>query len=167
MIKCPNCQAKYPENALFCDECGAYLLRDDQKETIAMVVAKATWMDRGEMSEFPGERGTFPLGLRLTIPDSGRNLEVPLTKRLNIGRLDPASNSFPEIDLTNDGGLEKGVSRRHVQITRRGDKVFVEDLGSMNGTSLNLKKLAPYLPQLLKSGDKLQLGRLMLQVSFK
>jgi pSer/pThr/pTyr-binding forkhead associated (FHA) protein len=167
MIKCPNCQAKYPENALFCDECGAYLLREDQKETVAVVVSKATWMERGEMSEVPGERSIFPLGLKLTIPDSGRNLEVPLTKRLNIGRLDPASNSFPEIDLTSDGGLEKGVSRRHAQITRRGDEVFVEDLGSVNGTCLNLKKIIPYLPQALKSGDKLQLGRLMLQVSFR
>lgn len=167
MIKCPNCQAKYPENALFCDECGAYLLRDDQKETIALVVSKATWMERGEVSEVPRDRGIFPLGLRLTIPDSGRNLEVPLTKRLNIGRLDPASNSFPEVDLSSDGGLEKGVSRRHAQITRRGNEVFVEDLGSLNGTCLNLKKLAPYFPRMLKSGDKLQLGGLMLRVSFK
>ena len=107
-----------------------------------------------------------PLGLKLTILDSGRDVEVPLTKEVNIGRLDPASASFPDIDLTSDGGLEKGVSRRHVQITRRGSEVFAKDLGSINGTFLNRKKLTPYLPHVLKRGDELQLGRLRLRVSF-
>jgi pSer/pThr/pTyr-binding forkhead associated (FHA) protein len=69
--------------------------------------------------------------------------------------------------LTSDGGLKKGVSRRHAKITRRGNKVFIEDLGSMNGTFLNRKKLTPYLPQVLKNGDELQLGGLILQVSFR
>jgi pSer/pThr/pTyr-binding forkhead associated (FHA) protein len=68
--------------------------------------------------------------------------------------------------LTSDGGLRKGISRCHAKITRRGRKVFIEDLGSINGTFLNREKLAPYLPQVLKSGDELQLGKLMLRVSF-
>jgi pSer/pThr/pTyr-binding forkhead associated (FHA) protein len=93
-------------------------------------------------------------------------VEVPLTKEVNIGRLDPASASFPDVDLSSDGGLEKGVSRRHAKITRRGREVFIEDLGSINGTFLNRKKLTPYLPQTLKSGDELQLGKLILRVSF-
>jgi pSer/pThr/pTyr-binding forkhead associated (FHA) protein len=94
-------------------------------------------------------------------------MELPLTKEVNIGRLDPASASFPDIDLTSDGGLEKGVSRRHAKITRRGSEVFIEDLGSINGTFLNRKKLTPYLPQVLKSGDELQLGKLILRVNFQ
>ena len=167
MVKCPNCQAKYPENTLFCDECGAYLLEGDQKKTDPVPVGEVTWMKREETSEAPGEQVTAPLGLKLTIPDSGRDVEVPLTKEVNIGRLDPASASFPEVDLTSDGGLEKGVSRRHAKITRRGNEVFIEDLGSINGTFLNRKKLTPYLPQALKSGDELQLGRLILWVNFE
>jgi pSer/pThr/pTyr-binding forkhead associated (FHA) protein len=124
-------------------------------------------MEREETSEVPGEEITSPLGLKLTVPNSGRDVEVPLTKEVNIGRLDLASASFPDVDLTSAGGLEKGVSRRHAKITRRGSEVFIEDLGSVNGTFLNRKKLTPYLPQALKSGDELQLGRLILQVSFQ
>ena len=166
MTKCPNCQAEHPENTLFCDECGAYLLEGDQKETDTLAVAQMIWTEREEKSEVPGEEDTPPIYLKLTIPDSGRDLEVPLTKGVNIGRLDPANASFPEVDLSSDGGLEKGISRRHAKITRQGTEVFIEDLGSLNGTFLNRKKLTPYFPQVLKSGDELQLGKIVLRVSF-
>jgi len=126
-----------------------------------------TWMEREEMSEAPGEKVTAPLGLKLTIPDSGRYVKVPLTKKkVSIGRLDSASASFPDVDLTSYGGLEKGVSRRHAEISSRGSEVFIEDLGGINGTFLNRKKLTPFFPKALKSGDELRLGKLILRVSF-
>jgi len=167
MIKCPVCQAEHPENTLFCDECGSYLQGGTQKETDPLAAAEVTWMEREEAIEVPEEEVLSPVSLKLSIPDSGRDVELPLTKEVNIGRLDPASASFPDIDLTSDGGLEKGVSRRHAKITRRGNEVFIEDLGSINGTFLNRKKLTPYLPQAMKSGDELQLGKLILRVSFQ
>jgi pSer/pThr/pTyr-binding forkhead associated (FHA) protein len=166
MVKCPVCQAEHPKNTLFCDECGSYLQGGDQKETDLLIAAEVTWMEREETSEALGEKVTSPLGLKLTILDSGRDVEVPLTKEVNIGRLDSASAWFPEVDLTSDGGLEKGVSRCHAKITRRGPEVFIEDLGSINGTFLNRKKLIPYLSRALKSGDELRLGTLLLRVSF-
>ena len=166
MIICPHCQAEHPENTLFCDECGFYLLGDSQKETEPRCLPNMAWVEREETSEAAEEDITSPLGLKLTILDSGRDMEVPLTRGVNIGRLDPASASFPDVDLTSDGGLEKGVSRRHAKITRRGSEVFIEDLGSINGTLLNRTKLTPYLPQELNSGDELQLGKLRLRVSF-
>jgi pSer/pThr/pTyr-binding forkhead associated (FHA) protein len=166
MIECPICQVEHPENTLFCNVCGSYLLEDNRKETGLMSAAEVPRMEIEETSEAPGEGVTSPLGLRLTIVDSGRDVEVPLTKEVNIGRLDSASAWFPEVDLTSDGGLEKGVSRRHAKITRRGRKVFIEDLGSINGTFLNHKKLKPYLSRTLESGDELRLGTLVLRVSF-
>ena len=166
MIKCPVCQAEHPENTLFCDECGSYLQGGNQKETDPLAAAEVTWMEREETIEVPEEEVVSPVSLKLSIPDSGRDVELPLTKEVNIGRLDPASASFPDIDLTSDGGPAKGVSRRHAKITRRGSEVFIEDLGSINGTFLNRKKLTPYFPQALKTGDELQLGKLILRVSF-
>jgi pSer/pThr/pTyr-binding forkhead associated (FHA) protein len=114
----------------------------------------------------PGVEVVSPLSLKLTIPDSGREVEVPLTKEMTIGRMDPASASFPNVDLTTDDALDKGVSRYHAKITRRGREVFIEDLGSMNGTFVNRKKLIPYLPEALRNGDQLHLGKLILRVSF-
>jgi pSer/pThr/pTyr-binding forkhead associated (FHA) protein len=166
MIKCSVCQAEHPENTVFCDECGSYLLGDNQEGTDPLAAGEVTWVGREETSKAAEEDVTSPLGLKLTIPDSGRDVAVPLTKAVNIGRLDPASASFPEVDLASDGGLEKGISRRHAKITRRGNEVFIEDLGSINGTFLNRKKLTPYFPRALKSGDELQLGKLILRVSF-
>jgi hypothetical protein len=164
VIKCPVCQAEHPENTLFCDICGSYLLEGNLKETDLLAVAEMTRMEREEMSQAP--EVTSPLGLRLTILDSGRDVEVPLTKEVNIGRLDSARAWFPEVDLTGDRGLEKGVSRHHAKITRRGSEVFIEDLGSVNGTFLNRNKLKPYLSRRLKNGDELRLGTLVLRVSF-
>jgi len=137
-----------------------------QSET-PLAIPDVIWIEREETSEALGEDVTSPLALKLTIPDSGDDVEVPLTKEeVSIGRLDPASGSFPDVDLTSYGGLEGGVSRRHANIIRRGSEVFIEDLGSINGTFLNRKKLTPYLPEALKNGDELRLGKLVLRVSF-
>jgi molybdenum cofactor synthesis domain-containing protein len=137
-----------------------------QSET-PLAAPAVTWMEREETSEVPGEEAIAPLGLKLTIPDSGRDVEVPFRKEeMSIGRLDPASGSFPDLDLTDYGGLEGGVSRRHAKIIRRGSEVFIEDLGSFNGTFLNGKKLPPYRFEALKSGDELKLSKLVLRVSF-
>jgi molybdenum cofactor synthesis domain-containing protein len=138
------------------------------KSETPLALPVVPWIGREETSEAPGEEVTVPLGLKLTIPDSGRDVEVPLIKtKVSIGRLDRPSGSFPDVDLTSDGGLEKGVSRRHAEIIRRGSEVSIKDLGGINGTFLNRKKLTPFIPQVLKSGDELRLGRLTLRVSFK
>ncbi len=166
MVKCPVCQGERPENTPFCNECGAYLLGDNGNETDLLPLGGVTWMSREETTEASGVDVTSPLSLKLTIPDSGRAVEVPLTEQVTIGRLDPASASFPNVDLTTDDALDKGVSRHHAKITRRGHEVFIEDLGSINGTFLNCRKLIPYLPEALSNGDALHMGKLMLRVSF-
>jgi len=169
MIRCSVCQAEHPENTLFCDRCGSYLLGGVGAGTAPLVAHQVTMTraEREKTIEVPEEEAISSVSLKLSILDSGREMELPLTKEVNIGRLDTASNSFPEVDLTGDGGLKKGVSRWHAKIIRRGSEVFIEDLGSINGTFLNHKKLTPCFPQALKSGDELQLGKLVLRVSFR
>jgi hypothetical protein len=167
MIKCPVCQAQHPENTLFCEECASYLQGGDQEETDPLTTLEAAVLRSEGKKQVPEEKVVSPVSLKLSILDSGREMELPLTKEIHIGRLDPADASFPEVDLTDDGGLKKGVSRRHAKIARRGSEVLIEDLGSINGTFLNHNKLTPYLPQTLKSGDELQLGKLALRVGFQ
>jgi pSer/pThr/pTyr-binding forkhead associated (FHA) protein len=110
------------------------------------------------------ERSTQSIVVRLAIVDSGRQIEFPITKEITFGRLDAASATFPDIDLTPDQGLEKGVSRRHAKITRRGNELFLEDLGSVNGTFLNGKRLTPYLPHALKDNDEIRLSRILMRI---
>ena len=54
------------------------------------------------------------------------------------------------------------VSRHHCTIVRRGDKVFVRDLLSRNGTFLNGQRLADEVE--LRHGDQIQVGSVLLAV---
>jgi len=47
------------------------------------------------------------------------------------------------------------ISRRHVRVEQRGDSVWIEDLGSRNGTFVNGERI---VNTELKDGDKIQLG---------
>lgn len=57
------------------------------------------------------------------------------------------------------------VSRRHFRLSARGTSLFVEDLGSMNGTILDGVRLQPGEPAPLKDGARLSAGGLSLTVT--
>jgi pSer/pThr/pTyr-binding forkhead associated (FHA) protein len=48
------------------------------------------------------------------------------------------------------------VSRRHAQFLKQGDTVFVEDLGSTNGTFVNGVRISAPTP--VRPGDTVQFG---------
>jgi pSer/pThr/pTyr-binding forkhead associated (FHA) protein len=158
MIKCPFCNSVYPENTLFCEECGSYLAPSSGQATDPLE------SEDGAESSDPGS-GSFTT-LVLSIEDGGR-IELPLSKEVVIGRLDASHAVFPDVDLSNEQGAEKGVSRRHARISRRDDQVFIEDLNSLNGTFLNSTRLVADLTYPLKSNDQVQLGKLILSVDLK
>lgn len=55
------------------------------------------------------------------------------------------------------------VSRKHCAITRHDGKVFIEDLGSRNGTIVNDKKIHDRVE--LTGGEELSIGSLKLQIT--
>jgi pSer/pThr/pTyr-binding forkhead associated (FHA) protein len=167
VIRCDSCGKRHPENTLFCDECGAYLQADEHKRTNPLAVEEADWT-RADLSATGtlDESGTLPIVIRLSIVDSEREIEFPVSKEITLGRLDAASATFPDVDLTPDNGLEKGVSRRHARISRKTNELYLEDLGSVNGTYLNGKRLTPYLPHALKDEDEIRLSRILMHVRF-
>jgi len=55
------------------------------------------------------------------------------------------------------------ASQLHARLYRRDGALFIEDLGSTNGTFLNRKKLSG--PVSLRRGDRIQIGRTVLEVS--
>jgi predicted component of type VI protein secretion system len=57
------------------------------------------------------------------------------------------------------------VSAEHARLAFHHRNWWVEDLGSRNGTLLNLDPVAT--PAILVSGDELQLGRVMLKIRIK
>ena len=166
MIECPSCGRKHRPGTLFCSECGVYLptggpLRTEPLPEEELPISRANpWASEPveETVEAP------PVPLHIKVLSTGRQIQLPSTAEVHVGRLDAAHGIFPDLDLTPDGGLEGGVSRRHCKIHQRGSTYLVEDVGSANGTFLNGERLTPYLPHVLKDGDELQLGRIKLEV---
>lgn len=79
-----------------------------------------------------------------------------------VGRRDPMSNIFPEVDLSKYDPQTK-ISRKHARIWRESDKFMVEDLGSSNGTVLMTNSSEPQRlmknqPHVLSPGDKIRVG---------
>ncbi|MEW6733719.1 MAG: FHA domain-containing protein [Acidobacteriota bacterium] len=81
-----------------------------------------------------------------------------------IGRVDPQTRSYPNIDLSTFDTNAK-VSRRHARIySMDGCNFWIEDLGSFNGTILNGERLVPRRPQPLHDTDRIVFGNTL--VSF-
>ncbi len=59
------------------------------------------------------------------------------------------------------------MSRLHAAIQRVGDHVTVTDLRSSNGSWLNGKRLEPDVPMVLRSGDRLKLSLMRIDVYFQ
>jgi len=81
-----------------------------------------------------------------------------------VGRWDPETGSFPEVDLDQDDPEAK-VSRKHALIRIDGGKITVEDIGSLNGTYVNRQpRLSPGSPVDLKTGDEIIIGKTFLKL---
>jgi hypothetical protein len=103
-----------------------------------------------------------PARPRLVIPESGVELPLASGAETLVGREDPYSSVFPDIDLTPHGGEQGGVSRRHFKITLSGGRYRIEDLNSTNSTMLNRQRLQPGVPAALTDGDEIRAGRMRL-----
>ena len=54
------------------------------------------------------------------------------------------------------------VSQLHARVYRRDGQLYVEDLGSTNGTYLNRKKVSA--PIAIRKGDRLQIGKTVMEL---
>jgi pSer/pThr/pTyr-binding forkhead associated (FHA) protein len=93
---------------------------------------------------------------------SGAEIPLPAGDEILIGREDPVSGVFPQVDLTPHGGEEGGVSRRHARLVVEGASYSVEDLDSTNFTFVNKQRLVPGTRLPLSDGDEIRCGRVSL-----
>jgi hypothetical protein len=96
---------------------------------------------------------------RLVIISTGAELPLPDQEEITVGREDPSSGIFPDVDLTPYGGEEGGVSRRHARLLRIGDDYYVEDLQSTNYTKLDGQRLPAHVRERLEDSARLDFGR--------
>ncbi|MDQ7027375.1 MAG: FHA domain-containing protein [Anaerolineae bacterium] len=71
-----------------------------------------------------------------------------------------------DINLVPYGASRLGVSRKHARIFFSDNTWMVEDLGSTNGSYLNRRHMTANTPNIIRHGDELVFGKMLVQVYF-
>jgi CRP-like cAMP-binding protein len=108
---------------------------------------------------FPLPDRQRPLGQELLVHEkSGMEFHLSASSETTLGRKDPVTGIYPDVDLTPLDN-QRSISRRHAKIHRRGDRFFLcEDIGTMNGTYVNGERLETGVPGEVREGDRVRVG---------
>jgi pSer/pThr/pTyr-binding forkhead associated (FHA) protein len=97
-------------------------------------------------------RKAAPIQLAVVEPAAQQGRTFPLGQEVTVGR---AAGCQVTLDDTY-------ASQIHARLFARDGQLFVEDLGSTNGTYLNRKKVQG--PMVMQRGDKLQVGNTVMEL---
>jgi hypothetical protein len=148
-MHCPECGFVNAEGANYCQKCGAFLAgapgsRHGDTPTVGYKVDEGTGeLKAVDVEEIAGEGAA--LVIRSGGGRSGESFEVT-GERMRLGR-SPEAEVFLD-DVT--------VSRNHAMLVRRRDGLYIDDLGSLNGTYVNRRRIESHK---LVDGDELQVGK--------
>jgi hypothetical protein len=145
-IYCPECGFQNQEAANYCSKCGALLVKDEAGAETTM-----TWTpeEAGDEAEAPALEELGVQGPALVVRSGGgRAGEMFMVEgeRTVVGR-------SPDCEIFLD---DVTVSRRHATVVRQGERVSIEDLGSLNGTFVNRRRVESAQ---LEDGDEIQIGK--------
>ena len=144
-MHCPECGFVNVEGANYCQKCGAFL----GDVTQAHENTTAAWQvdETGELKAVDPEQiaDNATLVIRAGGGRSGEAFAVS-GDQMRIGR-SPDAEIFLD-DVT--------VSRNHALLVRRRDGVYIDDLGSLNGTYVNRQRIESHK---LTDGDEVQVGK--------
>jgi pSer/pThr/pTyr-binding forkhead associated (FHA) protein len=148
-VHCPECGFLNDEAANYCQKCGAYLApQTEVKPGTEPTTATYRVGETGELIPVDVE-AIAEKGAALVIRSGGGRVgeSFPLERdRMTIGRR-PDSDVFLD-DVT--------VSRDHALLVRRNGDFYLDDLGSLNGTYVNRRRIESHR---LADGDELQVGK--------
>jgi len=140
-----ECGFQNPESANYCSKCGALLVKDEGgAETTQTYTPEEIADEEGPLDEIAAE------GPALVVRSGGGRAGehfIPQGDRTTIGR-SPDNDIFLD-DVT--------VSRKHAVVLQSGGELRIEDLGSLNGTFVNRRRIDAATR--LESGDEVQIGK--------
>lgn len=144
-MHCPECGFVNTEGANYCQKCGAFLgdVQQDTDDTTAAWQLDETGDIKPLDPETVAQEGT--LVIRAGGGRSGETFTVS-GDQMRIGR-SPDAEVFLD-DVT--------VSRNHALLVRRRDGLYIDDLGSLNGTYVNRRRIETHK---LTDGDEVQIGK--------
>jgi hypothetical protein len=147
-VHCPECGFVNAEGANYCSKCGAFL--GEAKEgggggdtTEVYQVDETGELKPVDLEEVTGEGATLVIR-----SGGGRAGEA-----FNIGGERNTIGRSPEAEVFLD---DVTVSRNHALLVRRRDGLYIDDLGSLNGTYVNRGRIESHR---LTDGDELQVGK--------
>jgi FHA domain/zinc-ribbon domain len=144
-VYCPECGFQNPEAANYCSKCGALLVKDEGgAETTQTYTPEEIDDEDGALDEIAAE------GPALVVRSGGGRAGEhfsPQADQTTIGR-SPDNDIFLD-DVT--------VSRKHAVLVHVGGEFRIEDLGSLNGTFVNRRRIDSATR--LESGDEVQIGK--------
>jgi hypothetical protein len=146
-LHCPECGFINREGANFCLKCGAHLAADEASG--GQTTATYQVDDTGELKPVDIDDVVATGGAALVIRTGGGRAgeSFPLEgEKVTIGR-------SPDADVFLD---DVTVSRNHALLVRRRDGLYIDDLGSLNGTYVNRRRIESHK---LVNGDELQVGK--------
>lgn len=166
VIKCAICGNLNEEDAKICIYCGALL--DSTNERVSTRSLQDADFEEGT-PRWGSARTNARTQLVLGIEGETRSLCFTANDitELVVGRVDPKTGDAPPINMSDYGALEKGVSRKHAIIMRKDGSLYLIDQASANGTYLNGQKLVPNQPRVLRDGDDVRFGHLVMRVTFE
>ena len=142
-VYCPECGFQNPETANFCARCGSMLQKSEGEQTMSYTPEDIA-EDAGATLDAVAEKGPA-LVVRSGGGRAGETF-FPSGERTQIGR-------SPECEVFLD---DVTVSRKHAELVRDGDTFTITDLGSLNGTFVNRKRIESAE---LEDDDEVQIGK--------
>ncbi len=171
MIVCSNCKYSNMVGSMFCSECGAQLVGADILTTQNMNSNQGKEAEKPTIQKKTASKPVRPVELTtwitLHLMDTGQVIPLSDRSEFTLGRTAEGQPVMPDIDLSPYQAYANGVSRLHAVIKQASHHVLVMDLGSVNGTYINGKRLNPNMEQTVNNGDIIALGKLKMQILLK
>ena len=166
MVQCHNCGAENKPSEAYCLTCGELLrpvnvVRKGNTSLINQETGPMSPRRRWGTARFDTESVML---LQVKGYDSNP-IRVDLDHDKTLGRAD--QEYAPDINLDSFDAFERGVSRQHAKLRRQNDTVVIVDMHSANSTYLNGQRLLADQPRILRDGDEIRLGQLVLRVTFE
>jgi len=161
---CPRCGKPNDVGEVFCAHCGTFLSTDSSPhETIRLEETDVTPYG----SDYFGESST--LVLVVTSDNTSYRIQPQNFRHETVIGRSEGGTMKPDIDLSAHNASEMGVSRLHVALNynAKNSLLSVSDMKSANGTFINGQKLFPQEVRVLRDGDELRVGRLVLRAYFQ